>query len=258
MIDKKDFIPEQGERLDTLSGDFVIVQPEIGQRYSTDDMLVGWLVLKVLSEKKRDTDRLLDLGSGLCSVPMIILWGEEALGGIGVEIRKERYKMGKKSLQLNKLDQRFELLNGDLRSLNLEEIFDIVSSSPPYYEKREGPISGHSDKAGARFELNGSIEDYFIIAEKHLKNGGLFFTVYPFQYKDRVYDAAEKYDLRLDTEVDIVPREGKPELITVFAFVKGVGGRNIRGSLTVRKSDGSFSNEYRKAREFVGFPDKEK
>ena len=41
LVEKQTSIP--GARIDTLSGNYIIYQPEKGQRYSTDDMLVAWL-----------------------------------------------------------------------------------------------------------------------------------------------------------------------------------------------------------------------
>jgi tRNA1(Val) A37 N6-methylase TrmN6 len=56
---------------DRLSGDYVIYQPVQGQRYSTDDMLVAWLAVRELREGQKAVSSFLDLGCGLCAVPMI-------------------------------------------------------------------------------------------------------------------------------------------------------------------------------------------
>ena len=240
-------------RCDTLSGDFKIFQPENGQRYSTDDLLTAWLAIKTVSENP--PARFLDLGSGLASVPMIVLWKFPALSGIGVEIRPNRYELAEKSLEINGLTDRFRIIHGDLRELELDEKFDLITSTPPYYQSAEGPISENDDKAAARFELNGSIDDYFKTAAKHLSENGFFITVYPFLYASRVYAAAKNCGMFINSRVDFVPKEGKPPLISIFSasFSETETEQKL---LVMRDSSGNHTKEYNDARILCGFKEK--
>ena len=240
-------------RCDTLSGDFKIFQPENGQRYSTDDLLTAWLAIKCVSNDP--PARFLDLGSGLASVPMIVLWKFPNLSGIGVEIRPNRYELAERSLEINGLTQRFSILHGDLRELALDEKFDLVTSTPPYYQSTEGPVSENDDKAAARFELNGSIDDYFKTAAKHLSQNGVFITVYPYTYNKRVYDAAKNCGMFINSRVDFIPKAGKPALISIFSASfaeKDV----IAETLTMRDEAGNHTAEYNDARILCGFKPK--
>jgi tRNA1(Val) A37 N6-methylase TrmN6 len=88
-------------RIDTLSGNFKICQPDVGQRYSTDDMLTAWMA--VICSDINPPGRFLDLGSGLCSVPMIVLWKFSQISGVGIELRENRRELGLKSLEMNGL-----------------------------------------------------------------------------------------------------------------------------------------------------------
>lgn len=241
-------------RIDTLSGDFKIYQPdEDGQRYSTDDMLTAWMAL--ICTENAVPERFLDLGSGLCSVPMIVLWKFQQITGVGIELRESRYALGLKSLALNGIDKRFKLLNGDLRTLKLDEKFDLITSTPPYYTNLEGPLSPYNDKAAARFELNGSIEDYFSTASKYLSEKGQFITVYPYQYIDRVYDAAKKFEMFINKRVDMIPRIGKKPLISLFSASYEEKGDSIE-EIAVRDENGFFTAEYNNARVLCGFKPK--
>lgn len=240
-------------RCDTLSGNFKIFQPEEGQRYSTDDLLTAWLAIKTVSDDP--PSRFLDLGSGLASVPMIVLWKFPGLSGTGVEIRKNRYELAEKSLEINGLTERFHIIHGDLRELALDEKFDLITSTPPYYQSAEGPISENDDKAAARFELNGSIDDYFKTAAKHLSEKGFFITVYPFLYASRVYSAAENCGMTVNSRVDFIPKDGKPPLISIFAasFSKTETAQKL---LVMRDSAGNHTKEYNEARILCGFKGK--
>ncbi|MEI6127302.1 MAG: hypothetical protein WCQ99_12200 [Pseudomonadota bacterium] len=245
-----------GARIDTLSGNFIIFQPESGQRYTTDDILAAWLSVQTFKEFYPHEKSFLDLGSGLCSVPMILLWAFPDLKGVGIEIRGRRLFLGAKSNAANGLTPRFDLIQGDIRQVRLRKKFPAVTSSPPYYEKHEGPISSNSDKAAVRFELHGAIEDYCSAASDHLEEGGFFTTVYPYRYAARVFAAAKKNDLHLKRRIDIVPKQTKAPHISLFTFCKGIRCSTRMETLTVRNQEQSFTDAFRKIRAELGFPDR--
>jgi len=244
-------------RIDTLSGDFKIYQPDVGQRYSTDDMLTAWMA--IICNEENPPSRFLDLGSGLCSVPMIVMWKFSQISGMGIELRENRRELGLRSLEMNGLSSRFRLLQGDLRELELDELFPLITSTPPYYTDAEGPLSPHDDKSAARFELNGNIEDYFETANRHLLEIGSFITVYPYQYRDRVYTAASKFKMFINKRVDMIPRAGKQPLISMYS-VSYVESKEETSTMTVRNESGKYTDEYDQARIICGFQsvDKEK
>ncbi len=135
----------------------------------------------------------------------------------------------------------------------MDEKFPVVTSSPPYYKKDEDPVSPNKDKARVRFELNGTVFDYFKSAAHHLERGGFFTTVYPYQYAARVFDAAKEHGFSCDLRVDVIPGQTKPPLISLFRFLKGTGGQGITETLAVRNEDQSFTQEYNKVRRELGF-----
>jgi tRNA1(Val) A37 N6-methylase TrmN6 len=237
-------------RIDTLSGDFKIYQPDVGQRYSTDDMLTAWMA--IICNEEAPSSRFLDLGSGLCSVPMIVLWKFPQISGVGIELRENRRELGLKSLEMNGLLNRFKLLQGDLRNLELDEKFPLITSTPPYYTDCEGPLSPHDDKSAARFELNGNIEDYFETANRHLSENGMFITVYPYQYRERVYDAAQKFKMFINKRADMIPKAGKQPLISMYSISYSQSKEEV-STITVRDESGKYTTEYNQARIKCGF-----
>ncbi len=237
-------------RIDTLSGDFKIYQPDSGQRYSTDDMLTAWMA--IICNEESSPSRFLDLGSGLCSVPMIVMWKFPQISGVGIELRENRYELGHRSLEMNGLSNRFRLLHGDLRNLELDEKFPLITSTPPYYTDSEGLLSPHDDKSATRFELNGSIEDYFKTAYSYLSEDGMFITVYPYQYRHRIYDTAQKFKMYITYRSDMIPRAGKSPLISMYS-VSCLNKKETISTITVRDRAGNFTEEYNRARVVCGF-----
>ncbi len=243
-------------RTDRISGGLVICQPEQGQRYTTDDVLVAWLAVRELREYPVAVPAFLDLGCGLCAVSMIILWCCPGLGGIGIEVAEQRLACARLSLGANQLDSRFKLINADVRTLSLKKRFSFITSSPPYYEFREGPLSPDPDRARVRFETKGCIEDYFQAAAAHADAQARFITAYPTRYKERVNAAAAATGFSLRRGIDIIPRAGKPALFTLFTCIRAAAGTPREEQLTVRGSDQLFTPEFRAVRRMLGFRDK--
>jgi len=250
--------PHMPMRTDRLSGDFVIHQPEQGQRYTTDDMLVAWLTVRELQAYPAAEPAFLELGCGLCAVSMIVLWCCRDMRGVGVEIAEERLAYARTSLSANHLDRRFALIKADLRTLRLKKRFSFITSSPPYYEFREGPVSSDPDRARVRFETKGSIEDYFQAAAAHAAPGTRFITVYPTRFKERVCSAAGINGFFIQRSIDIIPRAGKPALFTLFTCVNEKPASLSAEELTVRGNDQLFTPEFRAVRAMLGFPDKKR
>jgi len=243
-------------QIDKLSGDYVIYQPVEGQRYSTDDMLVAWLAVRELHANQTDVPSFLDLGCGLCSVSMILLWYFKNLHGFGIEHAASRLDCARQSLAANQLENRFQLINADLRTLRLKKRFSFITSSPPYYKYCEGPVSPDPDRARVRFETQGSIEDYFRAAAAHAALKARFITVYPTLYKQRVITAAHGSGFSIHRSIDIIPRAGKAALFSLFTCIKDSTKTIASEELTVRGRDQLFTPEFRAVRRMLGFRDK--
>lgn len=246
------------ERIDSLSDDFIIMQPDgHGYRYSTDDMLVAWFALILLRD--RPVDRFIDLGSGLGSVPMILLACLPHLHGVGVEVLEEKVSLCNRSLQANGLDKRFNLSCGDLRDFSPPISFektDLISTSPPYFPEDAGIIPKDKMRAVSMFELHGDIGDYIRFASHHLSDTGLFVTVYPTLSSDKIKHHADLHNLEIVDEVVIYPAENKESVITLTAL----GRRGTKklflqapDSLTIRNSEGKQTEEYLHARAVCHF-----
>ncbi|MBM4311605.1 MAG: hypothetical protein FJ119_11770 [Deltaproteobacteria bacterium] len=248
--------PPIAMRTDRISGGLVIYQPEQGQRYTTDDVLVAWLAVRELREDPLNVPSFLELGCGLCAVSMIFLWCRRELSGIGIEVAGKRLACARASLAANHLGHRFKLINADMRSLRLKARYSFIMSSPPYYEFREGPLSPDPDRARVRFETKGCIEDYFQAAAAHAALNARFITVYPARFKERVSSAARASGFFIRRSIDIIPRAGKPALFTLFSCTNREPGAVITEELSVRGHDQLFTPEFQSVRAMLGFPEK--
>ena len=249
-----------GESLDAISGHFRIFQLEAGHRFSTDDVLTAWYG----TTWAPSAARVLDLGSGIGSVGMIAAWRLPGASFVTVEAQEDSVRLAQKSAAYNGLEERYEIRHGDFREgflLGVEERFDLVLGSPPYFPPGTGIEGDHPQKVACRFELRGDIRDYCSVACAHLANGGLFACVFPDEQRGRVESAAGDAGLTIVRRRPVIFKEGEPPLISLFAMARASDLPErmraqtwVEPPLVIRASDGSVHAEYAAVKLSVGFP----
>jgi tRNA1Val (adenine37-N6)-methyltransferase len=109
------------------------------------------------------------------------------------------------------------------RILPLEEKFDLILGSPPYFPPGSGVEGDHPQKIACRFEMRGDIADYCAVAAPRLNRGGIFacvFPVTPSAQKSRVEAAAATAaGLRIIRWRPVTLREPEPPLLGLFCMV---------------------------------------
>jgi tRNA1(Val) A37 N6-methylase TrmN6 len=248
------------ETLDAISGHFRIFQLRDGYRFSTDDVLTAWYGTTWAPSPAR----VLDLGSGIGSVGMIAAWRLPGSRFVTIEAQEESVRLARRSAAYNGLDARYEVRLGDFRTdeaVAVDEEFDLVLGSPPYFPPGSGIEGDHPQKVACRFEIRGDISDYARIAATHLAPGGLFACVFPEADRRRVEDAAKDAQLTIVRRRPVVFREGEPPLVVLFAMVRQadlplhIRERTwVEPPLVIRCADGSVHPEYASVKLAVGFP----
>jgi tRNA1(Val) A37 N6-methylase TrmN6 len=249
-----------GETLDALSGHFRIFQLRNGHRFSTDDVLTAWYGTTWVPSAAT----ALDLGSGIGSVGMIAAWRLAGARFVTVEAQEESVALARRSADYNGLASRYEIRHGDFRSpgvIGVEERFDLVLGSPPYFPPGTGIEGDHPQKVACRFELRGGIHDYAAAAARHLAAGGIFACVFPEEQRRRVEDAAASAGLIIVRRRPVVFKEGEPPLVTLFAMLRAgdlpdaMHGRTwVEPPLVIRAADGTVHPEYAAVKLAIGFP----
>jgi tRNA1Val (adenine37-N6)-methyltransferase len=254
---------EAGETLDAISGYFRLFQLSEGHRFSTDDVLTAWYGTACCPLARK----VLDLGSGLGAVGMIAAWRMPGATFVTVEAQAESVRLARKSAQWNGLEDRFEIRHGDFRDgsvLRLEEKFDLILGSPPYFPLGSGVEGDHPQKIACRFEMRGNIIDYCATAAAHLNRGGIFacvFPVIPLAQKSRAESSAVAAGLRVIRWRPVTLREPEPPLLGLFCMVAASDVPAtlpkdpwMEPPLVIRTAEGQIHPEYSVVKMSFGFP----
>ncbi|TVQ92981.1 MAG: SAM-dependent methyltransferase [Deltaproteobacteria bacterium] len=239
------------ETLDPLAGPWKIFQLRRGHRFSIDDMVTAWRAACARPFARH----ALDLGCGIGSVGLATLWQlrDPRAALVGVEAQEVSATLARRTVAYNQLEDRVTIVGGDLRdpqvvppSLCPAEGFQLITGSPPYLPPTGGILPAHPQKAGARFELRGSVYDYCQAAARWLAPDGRFAFVM-LAADPRTEDAPIQAGLHVVERLDVTFRHGKPPHVAVLvcAHRSAIDPDRPRQTLhlTVRDAEGNETPE---------------
>lgn len=181
-------ILKENERIDDLEfKDLKIIQKNDGFCFGIDSVL-----LSDFAKEIRNNSKVLDLGTGT-GILSILLTGKTNLSKIyGIELQKDIADMAKRSVILNKLQDKVEILNMDINNLeNIFELnsFDAIVTNPPYKNENTGKINDNEYKYISRHETTANLSDFIKMSFKMLKDKGSLYMVHrPERLVDIIYE----------------------------------------------------------------------
>ncbi len=235
--------------VDRVTASWGIFQRKRGHRHSTDDVLTGWYAL----QKSQPVPRILDLGTGIGTVGLLVLSGLPDATLTCVEAQDVSFRLLQENVRSNGLNSRVEMHHGDLRELRLDRKFPLVTGSPPYFDVSAGVVPADSQKAHARFELRGTIADYARAAAYHLEPDGVFVFCFPWAQKSRAVKAVQVEGFSITHQRDVVPREGLTPLFSVFACRLGAHPKTDEPPFIVRNAAGKHTDAMHAVRARFGW-----
>jgi tRNA1Val (adenine37-N6)-methyltransferase len=234
---------KENERIDDLEyKGLKIIQNKNGFCFGIDSVLLS----DFAKEIKKDS-RVLDLGTGT-GIISILLCGKTNLKEIiGVEIQEEVYEMAKRSSELNNLEDKFKLVNENIKSLSKifpANSFDAIVTNPPYKKKNTGLTSEDETNLISRHEIMCNIEDIAKQASFLLKSNSSIYIVHRPDRLADILEALRKYKLEPKNIRLIYPKINKePNLVLIKATKCGKPFLKMEKPLIVYNEDGTYTDE---------------
>lgn len=238
---------------DALTRDVRVYQRSKGHRFSADDIVTAW----VACQHRPDARRVLDLGCGLGSVLLTVAWRLPHATLVGVEAQAMSFELVKRNVERNGLGERVQVRHGDLRDersfSDLAPGFDLVTGTPPYFPPETALDAMDEQRAYARIEYRGGVEAYLERGAAMLARDGVMVLCGDARADGRVSVSATSLGLQIIDCCEIVAREGKPALFSVWTLRFDGQPRSHR-RLTLRDSQGNTTADAAMLRAFCGFP----
>ncbi len=236
----------KNERIENLQfKDLKIIQDKTGFCFGIDSVL-----LSDFAKGIKENSKVLDLGTGTGIIATLLCGKTKLKEIIGVEIQNEVYKMAIKSIKLNKLENKFKIINEDILNINkkLEKnTFDVIVTNPPYKKKDTGIKNEDCKKIISRHETTATLEDFIKISKDLLKDKGEFYMVHRLERLVDILSILRKYKI----EPKIIRfvysnQKSEPKLI----LIKGIKNANpflkVESNLYIYKEDGKYTEEINK------------
>lgn len=238
-----DIALDKNERIDDLEyKGLKIIQNTNGFCFGIDSVL-----LSDFANDIRNNSTVLDLGTGT-GILGILLCEKTKLSKIyGIEIQKEVAQMANKSIKLNDLQDKFEIINDNIKNLNKyfdECSFDAIVSNPPYKKENSGLKNENEYKLISRHEITASLEDFISISSKMLKNNGSIYMVHRPERLSDLICLLTKYHLEPKVlRLVFSYSNSKPKLFLIKATKNAKSFLDVREPLIIYNDDGSYTDE---------------
>ena len=197
--------------------------------------------------KVKEQGTALDLGTGTGIIPILLAAKTQGRHFTGLEISPTSADMAARSVLLNDLQEKVEIVRGDIKEageLFAPASFDTVTSNPPYMIGQHGLVNPDLEKAAARHEILCTLEDVVRAAAKLVRPGGSFFLVHrPFRLAEIICTMV-KYGLepkRMQLVYPYVDRE--PNMVLIEAVRGGKPRMTVEKPLIVYREPGVYMPE---------------
>lgn len=231
-----------GERIDELqrNGYRIIQNPE-RFCFGMDAVLLSGFAWA----KKQE--RCLDLGCGNGIIPILMEAKTEGKHFTGLEIQPESADMARRSVALNGLQDRIDIVEGDIKDASKifgASSFHVVTTNPPYMTAQHGLTNLYEAKTIARHEVLCNLEDIIRESARLLMPGGRFYMVHrPFRLAE-IISLMVQYRMepkRMRLVYPYVDRE--PNMVLIEGLRGGKSRMTVEKPLIVYKEPGKYTDE---------------
>jgi tRNA1Val (adenine37-N6)-methyltransferase len=188
-----------------------------------------------------------ELGTGTGVIALLLAIKEPACHISALEIMPQMAHMARRSVALNDLDDRIEIIEGDMRQAECllgKESCRLVVSNPPYYAIGAGRENADELFAAARSERYCTIWELARVAAALLSSGGEFYLIHRASRLAEVLEALYAAALRPQTLRTVQPFADKPA--NLFLMKAQKGGKTetlLPPPLVVYEASGKYTEE---------------
>ena len=228
------------EIVDTLKNGYKIIQNSEMFKFGIDAVLLSYFAFNQI----RNNENIIDLGTGNGIIPLLLA-KSRAKNITGLEIQEENVKISKKSIELNQLEEKIKIVQGDIkrvREIFPKHSFDSVLTNPPYMINNHGKQNPNDAKLIARHEILCNLEDIISAADFLLKPNGKFFMIHKTFRLPEIFNSMINHKIEPKRMQMILPFTDKEaNLVLIEGRKNGNPRLQIEKNLIVYEKPGTYT-----------------
>lgn len=234
---------KENERIDDLEfKNLKIIQNKDGFCFGMDSVL-----LSDFAKEIKKNSSIADLGTGTGILAILLSGKTQDTQIVGVEIQKEVAEMANRSILLNNLKNRIQIICEDIKNLKAkyeQGSFDAIVTNPPYKKVGTGKINKKDKKIISRHEITANLEDFISISNYLLKDHGSIYMVHRPERIADIFVLLRKYKLEPKVLKIVYPTlEKSPNLILIKAVKNSKPFLKVEKPLIVYTNEGNYTDE---------------
>ena len=232
----------EDERIDDLQRNgYRIIQKKKGFCFGMDAVLLSGFA------QVKEGEVAVDLGTGTGIIPILLEAKTKGKHFTGLEIQEKVAEMAGRSVRLNHLEDRVDIVRGDIKEASRlfgKASFDVVTSNPPYMNDNHGLKNPDLPKAIARHEVFCTLDDVCREASLLLKTGGRFYMVHRPHRLAEIITALKTYKLEPKRMKLVHPFADKDaNMLLIEAVRGGKSMMKVEAPIIVYKEPGVYTQE---------------
>lgn len=234
---------KENERIDDLElNGLKIIQNKDGFCFGMDSVL-----LSDFAKEIKRSSTILDMGTGTGILAILLSAKTQGTKIVGVEIQPEVAEMAQRSVILNQLQNRIEIICEDIKKLKgIYEAgsFNAIVTNPPYKKRGTGGVNENELKLISRHEITADLEDFISIASYLLKEQGSIYMVHRPERLADIMVNLRKYKLEPKNIKFVYPNQEKePNLILIKATKNARPFLKIEKPIYIYDSQGNYTKD---------------
>lgn len=233
----------ENERVDDLEyKGLKIIQKVNGFCFGMDSVIISNFVK--ISKKNAI---IADLGTGTGIISILVTAKNEIKRVYGFDIQNDMVEMADRSVKLNDLDDKIEMINADIKGLSnskFKGMFDYVVTNPPYKKMNTGLINENEKKLISKHEIKCTLEHVIYEASRLLKDNGVFYMVHRPERLPDIINLMRKNKLE-PKEIQFVHPHicDESNLVLIKGTKFGKPFLKVKKPLIIYKDDGEYTEQ---------------
>ena len=204
------------------------------------------ILLSSFAEIRRK-DKVLDLGTGNGIIMLRLAGLYQPKKVVGIEIQEDLARLASRSIEINKLEDRVEVKNIDLKNLKdyyPSQSIDKIVTNPPYIKEGSGLVNPNKHLSIARHEIHCNLEDIFQVSSYLLKDKGKLYMIHKSFRLVKILTLGREYKLEAKRIQFIQPREEEDANLVLLEFSKNSSQEiRVMPPLIVYNEDGTYTDQ---------------